>query len=169
MAHLLAAHGKIAKFLLENGADVNLPDGENWTPLHYAVLNGEAETTLLLLESGADPTLPNPNGKTAFEIAQELRNVECMKALISFEVQHKIWLCWLLETPEYTSHVQWLPKEMVEDTLTLLRQHIHTSQIPLPPPPPPPTPPPEVPIEFRIFLGCIAQLLAYLLYTLFFE
>ena len=72
-----------ADFLLENGADVNLPTNKrNWTPLMYAAaLGDEAEASKWvdkLLAYGADATVRNIDGETASQIAQRLYNKETL-------------------------------------------------------------------------------------------
>ncbi|TIT78388.1 MAG: ankyrin repeat domain-containing protein, partial [Mesorhizobium sp.] len=43
--------------LIEHGADPNMRGVNDWTPLHYAVAQRDAQAIRLLLASGADPTL----------------------------------------------------------------------------------------------------------------
>ncbi|KUM28444.1 hypothetical protein AU467_11490 [Mesorhizobium loti] len=48
---------EIVRILLEHGADPNMRGVNDWTPLHYAVSQRDAEAIRLLLASGADPSL----------------------------------------------------------------------------------------------------------------
>ena len=50
-----STHEALAIFLLENGANSNLPDSIGRTPLHVAVDTGKANLVKELLASGADP------------------------------------------------------------------------------------------------------------------
>lgn len=65
------------KFLLANGASVNLRDKTNSTPLHEVVSKEPTATMLeevkLLLAHGADPNLKNEEGQTPLEIAKRER------------------------------------------------------------------------------------------------
>lgn len=47
----------IARLLLDSGADVDQRGLNDWTPLHYAVVQRDLEGVKLLLERGADPSL----------------------------------------------------------------------------------------------------------------
>ena len=50
-----STHETLAIFLLEQGADPNVPDSIGRTPLHAAVETGKADLVQALLEQGADP------------------------------------------------------------------------------------------------------------------
>ncbi len=45
----------VIEMLLKNGAEVNMADVNDWTPLHYAVAAKDPESVRLLLKNGADP------------------------------------------------------------------------------------------------------------------
>ena len=53
---------EVALLLLNNGADVNIPDLREFTPLHYAAAMGHERLVKLLLEKGADPNLTDERG-----------------------------------------------------------------------------------------------------------
>jgi ankyrin repeat protein len=48
-------HYLIAKFLIENGADVNAMTTGRVRPIHYAAMQGHYDIVELLVENGADP------------------------------------------------------------------------------------------------------------------
>jgi hypothetical protein len=48
---------KILELLLESGADVGQRGVNDWTPLHYAVVERDPEAVKMLLHHGADPML----------------------------------------------------------------------------------------------------------------
>jgi hypothetical protein len=63
-------HADVATFLLKMGADVNIADSNNATPLfHAAGKCGEVELVRALLAAGADPTPATRGGTTAVEMA----------------------------------------------------------------------------------------------------
>jgi ankyrin repeat protein len=53
--HVAALGGQkeMARFLIENGADVNAKAGNGWTPLHVAVLRGQTGVAELFRKHGA--------------------------------------------------------------------------------------------------------------------
>ena len=57
------------KFLLDNGADVNSKDFENYTLLHRAVMMGNYSLIKFLLENNASTKIKNKSNKTAFDLA----------------------------------------------------------------------------------------------------
>ncbi|MEI0603108.1 ankyrin repeat domain-containing protein [Brachyspira alvinipulli] len=64
---------EMAKYLIEQGADVNTPTpSEDAYPLLLqAIDNGKTELVKLLIENGADTTVVNKEKKTVFDIARE--------------------------------------------------------------------------------------------------
>ena len=52
------------KFLLANGANVNVTDNMKWTALHHAVTSGGVEVSKLLVENGADINAKTFNSAT---------------------------------------------------------------------------------------------------------
>jgi len=59
----------ILKMLLENGADVNLPNREGHTPLHLASSSGRADVVDFLLKHGAISSVKNYQGRMPLQIA----------------------------------------------------------------------------------------------------
>jgi len=64
------------KMLIGRGANVNVKDRNNWTPLMYAAREGHMKTCVLLLEKGADISIESNIGWTAFELAISNRKKE---------------------------------------------------------------------------------------------
>lgn len=64
-----AANARVARLLLEAGADVNKRDSRGWSPLHYAVTRKtEPALIRLLIQSGADVSIRNLNGETPLRL-----------------------------------------------------------------------------------------------------
>lgn len=74
--HLAVRYGHegVVKELLKNGADVNLKDERNLTPIHVCLnysslsvsINTKLKIFMLLLESGGDLTIPDNNGESPY-------------------------------------------------------------------------------------------------------
>lgn len=62
---------EITKYLIEQGASVNRPDGFGMTCLMWAAFNGNTELVKFLLGRGADAGAETENGMTALKAAQE--------------------------------------------------------------------------------------------------
>uniref|UniRef100_A0A6P7GUI8 Ankyrin-3-like n=1 Tax=Diabrotica virgifera virgifera TaxID=50390 RepID=A0A6P7GUI8_DIAVI len=80
--HLAAdfQHIKVAKYLLEHGADVNATDtfvGRN--PLHFAAFNNDLEMIRLFTEAGANRQCSNIYGNMPIHVASEVGDVEIVK------------------------------------------------------------------------------------------
>ena len=56
----------ITSWLVERGADVNLPNWRNETPLMTACLNRRADVAAFLIEHGADLMAKDDEGRTPF-------------------------------------------------------------------------------------------------------
>lgn len=75
----------IIKFLIDNGADVNIPDIFGDTPLHYAVYTDNYEVTQILLENGADVNIKNiEDHETALHCACENGNYKIVLLLLTY-------------------------------------------------------------------------------------
>ena len=74
--HLASRRGyvEIARFLLDNGADMNARDRRKSTPLHEASIGGHSEVVRVLMERGVDATAENED--------------EIHPALLAFSVGH---------------------------------------------------------------------------------
>ena len=60
---------KIAKFLIENSADVNAKSQDGSTPLHSAVFLGRTEIAELLIQKGADINAKNYRDETPLDVS----------------------------------------------------------------------------------------------------
>ncbi len=84
-AKLLAAAEKgetrQVETLLSKGADINLRDEYERTPLMISAYNGHTDIVALLLEAGADVNPKAKYGQTAHQFAKEQGNEEIVRML----------------------------------------------------------------------------------------
>ncbi len=73
------------KYLLEQGADVNAPDGEGDTPLILAIYKEDQELCKLLLSHRADPNQRQhtSHGASPLAIAARIRNSDIVRLLLA--------------------------------------------------------------------------------------
>jgi len=77
-------HIEIVSLLVSNGANVNVQDCYNGTPLHIIALGfGTIEIAQLLISRGADVNAKNKNGNTPLHNAVQNRTVEVVRLLVS--------------------------------------------------------------------------------------
>ncbi len=71
-------NSKVIAALLKAGADVNMRDtfGGMTALMYAATYNPNPLVTMALLEAGADAKMRGPGGKTAFDYAEEHRNLK---------------------------------------------------------------------------------------------
>ena len=70
------------KELLDNGSNVNKPDKDGYTPLHWAAQEGFSQICNLLLERDADVNLPDNEGFTPLEVAVTKNQVGIVKKIL---------------------------------------------------------------------------------------
>jgi len=75
---------EVMRFLVENGADVNLVDKDGWTALMGATVEGRLESVKLLLELGAQVDAENDKGQTALVMASGPGHTEIREALLKY-------------------------------------------------------------------------------------
>jgi ankyrin repeat protein len=75
-------HLRVARLLLDKGANPNHADKEGWTPLHITCSRNHVGMTRLLLEKGATPTMCNIFDQTALNSAIYPASLEIVKLLI---------------------------------------------------------------------------------------
>ncbi|KAM4614934.1 myotrophin [Polymixia lowei] len=78
--HYAADHGQteILEYLLSKGASIDAPDKYGITPLLSAIYEGHVSCVKILLEKGANKQVKGPDGRSAFEAAEQ----EDIKALL---------------------------------------------------------------------------------------
>ena len=74
-------HLEIARALLEQGADPNARQADDFTPLHEAAQNGQLDMVKLLLQYGADANAKSAGNVTPFGMAQQGGHREVMALL----------------------------------------------------------------------------------------
>ena len=62
-------------------AAINVQDGDGCTALMYAAWSNRKENTIALMRAGADTAIVDKDGKTALDIATEMKNKECIEIL----------------------------------------------------------------------------------------
>ena len=68
-------HVKVAKLLIEYGADKEHPNHQLLRPVHIATINGHEEMLVMLLSQGARYNLPNHEGFTPIQLSNYGSNV----------------------------------------------------------------------------------------------
>jgi len=81
---------EIAKYLLEKGADPNVPNKIGETPLHYASEIGKTEFINLLLKYNASPNIKQSDGNTPLHIACKKNHLNALKIMIQYHAEVNI-------------------------------------------------------------------------------
>jgi len=69
--------------LLQEGFDVNAPQADGATALHWAAYHGDVELARLLLEAGSDVAAANRNGSTALWLASSQGDAAMIETLLA--------------------------------------------------------------------------------------
>ena len=72
---------QIAQYLLDNGAQIDIPDEDGCTCLHSAVATGNIELFDFLLDRGANPLAVNKSGNSVFTFADVKRRRQMRKIM----------------------------------------------------------------------------------------
>lgn len=92
------------QFLIKNGADVDIRDFSDWTPLHYAVIREKKEIAEMLVNVGANVNLRASEGRNALYMAAAKGNKDIVEILIIKEPM-LIWYT-MKNTLRYTKQVR---------------------------------------------------------------
>lgn len=74
---------EMVRFLLQEGAGVDLPNLFGETPLHIATSLGDVSMVALLLQKGANVNAQTQSGATPLHYAASIGNVELLKVLLN--------------------------------------------------------------------------------------
>lgn len=77
-------HNEIAKILIEQGANLNLPDFTGKQALHFAVLSSNVELVEFILQHGGDVNAQDVDGLTPVHYAATSGNVSVLVLLVRF-------------------------------------------------------------------------------------
>ena len=64
-------HLPIVKYLLNNGAHIETPNKDGFSPLAQAVYEGQLEVVEYLLSHGANPMVQGKDGRTLLDLAKD--------------------------------------------------------------------------------------------------
>jgi ankyrin repeat protein len=76
--------------ILDAGCDVNEPDFQDWTPLHWAAYFGHKEVSRLLMDRAANKNLKDSTGRTAYEISLFVGAKQLNELLKPPLIQHSV-------------------------------------------------------------------------------
>lgn len=79
---IIGRHTDLINYLLDHGADVNVPDWPGATPLHHALRNSDWELAKRLIKMGADVNAADFEGVTPLHLAVQGEDVELFKILL---------------------------------------------------------------------------------------
>ncbi|PNF40482.1 hypothetical protein B7P43_G08187 [Cryptotermes secundus] len=85
LLHIASENGHVSlvRFLLENGAEINMCNWNNSTPLHLACNHGHKECVLMLLEGPACINESNKDGDTPLHVAVRAGNCDIVDILLN--------------------------------------------------------------------------------------
>lgn len=111
---LAALNGRsVLKDLIENGADLNLPDDKGRTPLHASILSSHLFAAIILIQHKANINTADEEGKTPLHLAVDFGNVDLVDLLlkadasiIAVDVNNRTPLHFCTSTHVLTSLIQ---------------------------------------------------------------
>lgn len=79
-----AGNGQVASYLIQKGLSINDPNQDGFTPLYYAILDGNDDVAKVLLDAGADPNdKESTAGATPLHFAVEKDNATIINHLLA--------------------------------------------------------------------------------------
>ena len=126
---------RVASYLLEQGADIHLPENRGWLPLHYACWRSMPEAVSALIDKGAGCEVVTQEGTTPLHIAAQEGNLTVLKLLlaekIALDTQDKQGKSALLIAVlfDHIEIVKLLCEKGVNVDLGLLHNEIHVTPL----------------------------------------
>jgi hypothetical protein len=117
----------ILRLLIQRGANINQKNRNHQTPLHEAACSGNKEATHILLQQGANLTITNCWGRTPSQEADYWGKRECSYMIRTWRNGGLCWDLWEIETPQYQSYMQWLPREVMSEVMSFLELISHAN------------------------------------------
>ncbi|MCE3237040.1 MAG: ankyrin-like [Gammaproteobacteria bacterium] len=119
--HLAAAQGhpKITAVLIAARADISARGSYDEIPLHWAARNRRLEVCAFLMARGADMNMVDSYGISPLKAAPP----DFRETLLNIDAFIKTSACWdIWDMPEakYENFLQWVPNEVLQDTLPLI-------------------------------------------------
>lgn len=116
LLHLACHNGhlSVVRLLLQSNVIINSTNEYGNTPLHFASHRGYSDIIDILLTNGANIELKNTYTRTPLDLAENTQVRELLTMAMKKEI---VWDLWILESYDYNSYFQWLPREMAEDVL----------------------------------------------------
>ncbi|MDI1227880.1 MAG: ankyrin repeat domain-containing protein [bacterium] len=105
-------HLDAARWLLDNGSDVESKSPDKWTPLMSAASKGHSLIAQLLVDHGANPHRKYTDGKTAIDKARENQHSDLANAL--------------LNTPDEVSYFDTVSDRVVHEVYSFKRRERFT-------------------------------------------
>ena len=92
---VICRHGAVVRYLLDRGADTNIPTKVGEYPLHQAAETGQIEVAGMLLEKGADVDvlqncMVHVDGETALHVSSTKGFTEFVQLLLKFKANLSI-------------------------------------------------------------------------------
>ncbi len=110
-------HIKIAEFLIEKGANINVQNNQGWTPLSVASFNGHFEIVELLLKHGADVNAKDIYGSSALNRSVGRGHLDISEFLIRNGADPNI------QNPLGITPLFWAVRSGNREMVTLLLSH----------------------------------------------
>jgi hypothetical protein len=96
---VICGHFEAARYLLAHGADANLSNEQQETPLHQAADNNQADIAEALLKADANPNVQQQEGETPLHLAARKGYLQVSEVLLKFRANPNLCNSELGRTP----------------------------------------------------------------------